>query len=83
VQLSSNLTFNATSALRQALLEGHYFGILPDFAIQQDLKAGTLVKLLPDWQLREGGIYIVSPPSTLRSQAVKLLIRELEKKYIH
>lgn len=83
VQLSSNLSFNTTSALRQALLGGYYFGILPDFAIQQDLKAGTLVKLLPDWQLREGGIYIVSPPSTLRSQAVKLFIGELEKKFIH
>lgn len=82
VQLNSNLTFNVTSALRQALLEGHYFGILPDFSIQQDLEAGTLVQLLPHWQLREGGIYIVSPPSTLRSQAVKLFIGELEKKFI-
>ncbi|KPZ57211.1 MULTISPECIES: LysR family transcriptional regulator [Pseudoalteromonas] len=82
VQLHSNLTFNVTSALRQALLEGHHFGIMPDFAIQQDLDNGRLIQLLPSWQLREGGIYIVSPPSTLRSQAVKLFISELENRLI-
>lgn len=74
VQLHSNATFNITSALREALLKGHYFGILPDFTIKKDLEAGLLKELLPNWQLRVGGIYIVSPPSKLRTQALQLFI---------
>jgi DNA-binding transcriptional LysR family regulator len=77
VHLRSNLTVNVTSALRKAILESNYFGILPDFTVQEDLDQGDLVQLLPDWQLREGGIYIVTPPSRLRSQSIQLFIDEL------
>ncbi|WP_076420406.1 LysR family transcriptional regulator [Colwellia sp. UCD-KL20] len=75
--LSSNLTFNVTSALREALVTGCFFGILPDFSVKADLKAGVLQELIPHWKLREGGIYIVSPPTRLRTQAVQLFIDEI------
>lgn len=77
VQLKSNLTFNVTSALREALFTGQYFGILPNFTVQNDLDSGKLAELLSDWQLREGGIYVVSPPSKLRTQAIQLFISSL------
>lgn len=74
VLLNTNLTFNTTLAIREALVTGRFFGILPDFTVKKDLKSGLLQELLPSWKLREGGIYIVRPPTQLRTQAVQLFI---------
>lgn len=81
VKLNSNLTFNATSALREALITGRYFGILPDFTVKKDLENGVLQELVPNWKLREGGIYIVSPPTQLRTQAVQLFIDAIASEF--
>ncbi|EAQ64083.1 transcriptional regulator, LysR family protein [Marinomonas sp. MED121] len=81
VELTTNLSFNTTLAIREALLTSQYFGVLPDFTVKKDLKAGVLQELLPNWKLREGGIYIVRPPSQLRTQAVQLFIDAIISKF--
>ena len=81
IMLNSNLTFNTTLAIREALVTGLYFGILPDFTVKNDLESGLLQELLPDWKLREGGIYIVRPPTQLRTQAVQLFIDAVVSKF--
>ena len=74
VALSSRVKMNVTSALRTAVLSSHCFTIVPNFIVSNDLAGGKRVQLLPEWQLRKGGIYIVSPPSPLRTQAVRLFL---------
>lgn len=74
ITLSSRVQMNVVSALRTAVMSGHCFTIVPDFIVTSDLASGKLVQLLPKWQLRKGGIYIVSPPSPLRTQAVRLFL---------
>jgi DNA-binding transcriptional LysR family regulator len=81
IMLKSNLTFNTTLAIREALVTGRYFGILPDFTVKKDLEKGVLQELLPHWKLREGGIYIVRPPTKLRTQAVQLFIDTVVSKF--
>jgi len=74
IELHSRVTFNVTSAIREAVLRGNCFAILPDFIVENDLASKRLVELLPTWSLRKGGIYMVSPPSRLRTRAVSLFM---------
>lgn len=49
--------------------------LLPDFIVGDDLAAGTLESLLPDWTaMTATGLHIVSPPSDPRPRRVTLLI---------
>lgn len=74
LQLHSKVTINVTLGIRQAVLGGSCFAILPDFNVRGDLAEKRLVELLPSWKLRAGGIYMVSPPSRLRTHAIRLFM---------
>ena len=62
---------NITLAIRAYLMEGAAFSIMPDFMIEEDLTSNRLVRLLPDWSLRRGGVFTVTPPGQVRSNALK------------
>jgi len=79
VHVDSSITVNVTSAIREAIMAGDYFAILPNFTVEKDLTAKRLVELLPNWKLRKGGIYILSPPSRLRTQAIRLFLDGVDK----
>ncbi|WP_299211779.1 LysR family transcriptional regulator [uncultured Tateyamaria sp.] len=64
-------TMNITLAMRTYVAEGFCYTLLPDFLLKEDLKEGRLKQLLPDWSLRAGGVYTVTPPSRVRSNALQ------------
>ena len=47
---------NSGLTARLIVLEGNCVGLLPDYAVQEDLRAGRLVRLLPGWSHRPGEI---------------------------
>ncbi|WP_415400885.1 LysR family transcriptional regulator [Tateyamaria sp. SN3-11] len=64
-------TMNITLAMRANVAEGFCYTLLPDFLLKEDLKQGCLKQLLPDWSSRAGGVYTVTPPSRVRSNALQ------------
>jgi len=38
-------------------------GLMPAFLAQQDVSAGTLVRVLPRLELKQGGLYLLHPPA--------------------
>ncbi|WP_417839998.1 LysR family transcriptional regulator [Tritonibacter scottomollicae] len=70
VQLRSASVMNITMAIRVAILESRAFSILPDFIVAEDLAQGRLMRMLPDWTLRKGGVYTVTPTGHVRSHAL-------------
>lgn len=62
---------NITLAIRSFIMEGFSFTILPDFLLKEELAARRLVHLLPEWTLRKGGVYTVTPPGRVRSNALQ------------
>jgi DNA-binding transcriptional LysR family regulator len=48
---------NETSVLRRAVLAGAGIGMLPTYAVADDLRAGRLVSLLPDHEPEVLGIH--------------------------
>ncbi len=62
---------NITLAIRAYVTAGFCFTVLPDFLVRDELKDGKLTRLFPDWSLRNGGIYAMTPPNRVRSNALQ------------
>ena len=70
VRLSSKLRVDATPAAHAAVLAGAGISVLPDYLVESDLEAGRLVRVLPEWRLRSGGIHVLLPSARFRPQKV-------------
>ncbi|WP_282094204.1 LysR family transcriptional regulator [Epibacterium ulvae] len=74
VLLTPVVKMNITMAVLAAVQSRRYCTILPDILVQDQLATGALVQLLPEWSLRTGGIYTVTPSGQLRSNALKAFL---------
>ena len=70
-------TADSAVALKQVVLSGGGFGVMTDFTVSQDIEAGRLIRVLPQWTLPEGGIYAVFPASTQRALKVRVFVDAL------
>lgn len=73
VRPSGPLTVNNAEAAMPALLAGLGIAVMPDFVCEEALAAGTLERVLPDWERAPVGLYLVSPPTTARPERIRLL----------
>lgn len=71
IEMNVVAELDITLAMRAFVAEGHAFTIMPDFLLHEELAHGRLVRLLPDWSLRSGGVYTVTPPGRVRSNALQ------------
>jgi DNA-binding transcriptional LysR family regulator len=60
--------------LKCAILQGVGAGLLPDYMCRADLKAGTLVEVLPGWGPPPGIVHAMYPPRRALVPAVRALI---------
>ena len=79
VELRPAITMNNTMAIREAAMTGACFAILPDFLIVEELATRRLTRLVADWSLRAGGVYVVSPPGRLRSRAAHAFLDTVQR----
>ena len=71
------VTTSSTQSAYVCALAGIGATVLPDFLVQDDIADGRLIQLLPKWTLRQGGIYLVLPPSRHRPAKVSAFVDEL------
>jgi DNA-binding transcriptional LysR family regulator len=69
---------NTASACRAATLAGGGFALLTEFSVANDVAAGHLVRLLPDWTTEPGGIHAVFPSASHTPAKVRALIAILK-----
>jgi DNA-binding transcriptional LysR family regulator len=62
IEVGGNLRTNSIEGLRAAALSGLGVALLPMVNINEDLKAGHLVRLLPDYQTTEVVVQALYPP---------------------
>lgn len=74
VNMNAALLFNATLAVREAAIAGAGLAVLPDYAADRHLVDGTLVRILPDWQLPRGDIHTVFPSTRYRPANVRAFV---------
>ncbi|GAA0685404.1 LysR family transcriptional regulator [Dyella marensis] len=52
---------NSAAAVRGLVLAGTGIAVLPDYLVEEDIRAGRLVALLAQYRLPEGGVHAVYP----------------------
>ena len=63
-----------SSVLQAFALTGQGVAILPDWLIEEDLRTGRLVHLLPEWQLSRQGVYALYPDTRHLPLKVRMFI---------
>jgi DNA-binding transcriptional LysR family regulator len=79
VKCKSRIRANSASAILAFLKEGFGIGLCPSFMLKQDLESGELVRLLNDWSLGTGGIYLVYSHRKHLSAKVRVLTEEISR----
>ena len=77
VAVSAFFSANEATALMQATLAGAGIALLPTYLVHQELAAGRLQIVLPDWQLPTLTIQALYPSRRQLSPAVRALLDEL------
>lgn len=80
IEMQASIYLDATLAVREAVLADAGISVLPDYAIADDLAAGRLIKLLPQWQLPSGDIHVVFPSARFRPAKVRAFVDLLIEK---
>jgi DNA-binding transcriptional LysR family regulator len=73
---------NNSEVLRAAIIGGLGIGLLPDFSLSDELEAGALQPVLPDWRpvgFFGDRIYAIRPGATRASRAVECAIEHLRQ----
>lgn len=71
VRVGGNLQTNSSEVIRSAVLAGMGISNAPTWMLDQELAAGDVQRLLPDWEPAPMPIHLVSPPERRHSAKVK------------
>ncbi len=78
IEVRGRYIANDVSARREAALEEWGVASLPEFAVEDDLRAGRLVQVLPEWLFEpraySGPVWLLYPPNRLLPPKVRALI---------
>jgi DNA-binding transcriptional LysR family regulator len=74
VNVQASIFLDATLAVREAVCQGAGLSVLPDYAVANDLAAGRLIHVLPQWHLPSGGIHAVFPAARFRPAKVRAFV---------
>jgi hypothetical protein len=72
--MTVRLKFNDPEAMRAALRAGAGIGVLPVYCAIDDLRAGTLIRVLPQLQLPPMKIYAVYPSRRYVSATIRTFV---------
>jgi DNA-binding transcriptional LysR family regulator len=74
IEARPGIAMDTTTAVHACVRAGAGLSVLPDYLVADDLAAGRLVQLLPDWSLPSGGIHVVFPPTRFRPAKVRAFV---------
>ena len=62
VRMNARLKADSSVTLRSLLHNGAGISVLDQVSAEESVRAGLLVRVLPEWSLPRGGVYVVYPP---------------------
>lgn len=78
VQVKAQLAANSTAALSALLAAGAGISVMGDFTAEAEIRAGRLVRLLPEWSLPVGNVHAVYPPGRYLPARVRAFMEFFE-----
>lgn len=79
VRFESTMSVNSAYSLRMATLAGGGLAVLPDFIAADEVAAGRLVRVLPEYALPNGGIHALFPASRHRPRKIRVFVEALKQ----
>lgn len=79
VPVKGRLKVNSARAIREFLLTGDGIGLCPDYLVSEDIRAGALQQLFPDYTNEDHGIYAVYPHNRPLGPTVRIFVDFLAK----
>lgn len=70
----SRYVVNSGIALKQAALLGQGIALLPDIFVNEQLKTGELVEVLPEWAVEKHSLFVIYPYHKEQSQKIRSFI---------
>ena len=67
--------------LKQAIVDGLGIAVLPDYMSRQEVAAGTLVNILPDWSMSDLDVYALYPKHRAKIPKVKAFLDFVSELY--
>lgn len=83
IELKGRYAANHSQVRLDAVKKGVGIGTLPDFIAKEDLAAGNIVQILPDWEFitnYQGGVWILYAPTRHLPQRLRVFIQYLVDK---
>lgn len=65
---------NTGEGVRALLLHGAGLGVLPEYMVADDLRAGALVRVCPDWLWKRVSLFVELPSSRQKPRRVRLFV---------
>lgn len=78
VEVKGVLTMNNAHAQASAVIMGAGIAVLPDFEVVDALHAGTLARILPQWELPGGTFWVVRPDRQQIPARVRVFLDHLQ-----
>lgn len=76
-RVQASIAIDTTPGVLAAVRACGGLSVLPDFLVADDLAAGRLRRVLPQWNLPSGGIYTVYPAARFRPRKVTAFVEML------
>lgn len=70
VRVEGRIQTNSSEVIRESVMAGMGIGYSPTWLFADQIRAGTIIRLMPDWESPATPIHLVSPPQ--RRNAVKI-----------
>jgi DNA-binding transcriptional LysR family regulator len=78
--VSGRVSVDDYASLLELVAQGQGVGLMPAIHVQEGVKAGRLVRVLPDWFARTAAVYLVST-SRKQPERVRLLAEFLRSEF--
>jgi len=78
IEAQSAIRTDKTPTAYACVLAGAGVSVFPDYMLNDDIAAGRLVRLLPEWTLPAGGIHAVFPAARFRPAKVRRFIEMMQ-----
>ena len=75
------MAVNSPAVTRDRLVAGAGISVAPRFVVEPDLRAGRLVRVLPEWEMDEIPLHAVYPPGRRLSLRVRALVDFLADRF--
>jgi DNA-binding transcriptional LysR family regulator len=81
VKVSGIVAPNTAIAMRYLIMAGAGIAVLPRFCVAEDLKANSLVEIMPDYRAPDQSIYAYYPHAKQQPHAMRLFLRFLKARF--